>query len=163
MFFYLSSVVSAQNNNLPIFVQNLPNATAQFFDCESDHWKIIAEGKAAIPLLIDKLDDATLTSATNRCKEGKLTVSDLAYLTLNQLMPVPLYEVTQRQFDVIDTNGCVSGVLEYIATDRNRFKAQVKAYYEKNKTRLKLRLFDPEFITPCRKAHGIKGYYVSGQ
>ena len=59
------------------------------FECNSVTWKIIANRKDAIQVLIDNLDDSTLTNSNDKCKKTNLSVGDISFLTLKRILPLP--------------------------------------------------------------------------
>lgn len=139
-------------------VDSLKYLSGDPLECNSVTWRIIANKKDAIQLLVDKLDDTTVTSAKDKCKKGNLRVGDIAYLTLIRILPLPFFAVTGMQCDVIE-NGCQLGVFEYIENNRVKFKGQVQNYYDKKKNNLKWRQLDSNHLTPCYIKNNIKGQY----
>jgi hypothetical protein len=128
------------------------------FECNSITWKIIANKKDAIQILIDNLDNSTLTKSIDKCKKKELTVGEISFLTLERILPLPFFALTQEQFDVIE-NGCQLGIFDYIEANRAKFKQQVQAYYDKRKYKLKWRQLDSNHLTPCHIKNNIKGKY----
>jgi hypothetical protein len=147
-----------QTDLLKSQVDSLKYLSGDPFDCNSVTWRIISNKKDAIQLLIDKLGDTTLTTATDKCKKTSLRVGDIAYLTLNRILPLPFFAVTGMQCDVFE-DGCQIGVFEYIESYRPKFKEQVQAYYDKKKDNLKWRQLDSNHLTPCYIKNNIKGQY----
>lgn len=147
-----------QTNKIKQQADSLKYVKGDVFECSSLTWKIIACKKDAIQILIDKLDDTTMTKATYKCKPAGLHVGDIAYLTLEKIFALPLFAVTGMQFDVIQ-DGCRIGVFEYIDANRAKFKGQVQAYYNKKKAHLKWRQLDSNHLTPCYIKNNIKGLY----
>ena len=126
----------AQSVQLQRQLDSLKYVKGNPFECNSITWKIIAHKKEAIQVLINKLDDTSLTLATDPCKHSRLRVGDLAYLTLKEILPLPFYLVTGMRCDVIEGN-CQLGVFEYIENNRAKFKQQVQDYYNGNEKKLK--------------------------
>ncbi len=126
--------------------------------CNTVFWKIIARQKESIPLLIEKLDDTTMTAVKDKCKKNNLRVGDLAYLALEEIIPLPFFAVTGVQCDVIK-DGCVVGVFEYIESNRKKFKAQVYAWNRLESKNFIWRRYDSNHLTPCRFGNGIEGKY----
>jgi hypothetical protein len=139
-------------------VDSLKYLSGNPLECNSVTWRIIANKKDAIQLLVDKLDDTTGTSAKDKCKKGNLRVGDIAYLTLIRILPLPFFAVTGMQCDVIE-NGCQVGVFEHIENNRVKFKEQVQTYYDKKKNNLKWRQLDSNHLTLCYIKNNIKGQY----
>jgi hypothetical protein len=147
-----------QTDLLKSQVDSLKYLSGDPLDCNSATWRIISNKKDAIQLLINKLDDKTITSANDKCKSSKLTVGDIAYLTLKRILPIPFFAVTREQCDVIE-NGCQLGIFEYIENNRVKFKGQVQTYYDKKKNNLKWRQLDSNHLTPCYIKNNIRGQY----
>jgi hypothetical protein len=154
----LKRLTFSNTDLLKLQVDSLKYISGDPFVCNSVTWRIIANKKEAIQILIDKLGDTTLTKATDKCKTSNLRVGDLAYLTLVRVLPLPFMMVTGMQCDVME-NGCQLGVFEYIEKNRSKFKGQVQAYYDKKKSNLKWRQLDSNKLTPCYIKNNIKGHY----
>lgn len=148
-----------QNDDLKAKIENLKFTNSEFLNCDSDYWKIIAYQKIAIPYLIEKLNDEHITNAKYNCKTENLKVGDIAYLALNEILNIPLFEVTNVQFDWFENNGCRGGLFNYIENNRNKFKEQVDQYYLKNKLKLKFVKFKKRDLTKCRIQNKINGYF----
>lgn len=158
-FCILASVnVYCQNEKISLQADSLKYLSGNPFDCNAVTWRLIANKKDVIQILIHKLADTTITSAKDKCKTGNLRVGDIAYLTLTRILPLPFFTVTGMQCDVIE-NGCQPGIFEYIEANRMKFRDQVQAYYNKKKNNLKWQQFDSNHLTPCHLKHGIKGQY----
>ena len=110
--------------NIQNQVDSLKYLKGDPFDCNSVTWRIIANKKDAIQVLIDNLDDSTFTTTTDKCKKKNLTVGDISFLTLKKILPLPFFAVTQIQCDVIE-DGCQLGIFEYVETNRLKFQKQV--------------------------------------
>jgi hypothetical protein len=162
--FFTSLVILAtinafgQTDLLKFQVDSIKYLSGDPFDCNSVTWRIISNKKEAIQLLVDKLDDKTIASANDKCKTTNLTVGEIAYLTLNRILPLPFFAVTGMQCDLIE-NGCQLGIFEYIENNRVKFKEQVQTYYNKKKNSLKWRQFDSNHLTPCYIKNHINGQY----
>ena len=150
--------VFGQKDKIKLQVDSLKYLSGDPFECNSLTWRIIANKKDAIQILIDKLGDTTLTKATDKCKKTYLRVGDLAYLTLERILSLPFFAVTGMQCDVMQ-DGCWIGVFEYIEANRPKFKGQVQAYYDKKKVNLKWRKLDRNDLTTCYIKNNIKGQY----
>jgi len=141
--------MSGQTGKLKLQVDSLKFVSGDPLDCNAVTWRIIANKKDAIQLLIDKLDDPTLTSAKNKHKAANLAVADVAYLTLIKILPLPFFAVTGMQCDVIESDGYQQDIFEYMEGNRAKFKAQVQAYYDRKKDKLTWQQFDRNHLTPC--------------
>ncbi|OYU97379.1 MAG: hypothetical protein CFE21_03555 [Bacteroidetes bacterium B1(2017)] len=158
LFILISNLSFAQDNRINLQVDSLINLAGDPFECNSVTWRIIANKKEAIQILIDKLDDTTMTQAIDKCKLTHLRVGDLAYLTLKRIMPLPFFAVTGIQCDLF-RDGCQVGVFEYMETSRFKFKGQVQAYYDGKKDHLVWRQLDSNHLTPCYFMNNIRGQY----
>ena len=147
-----------QINKLNSQIDSLKYLNDDPFDCNSVTWRIISNRKDAIQLLIDRLADTTFTAAKDKCKNGNLKVGDIAFLTLNHILRLPISIVIKRQTDVFE-NGCQPGVFEYIENNRVKFKEQVQEYYDKKKHNLKWLDFDKSHLTTCYIESMILGHY----
>lgn len=154
----ISANVCFGQANIQSQVDSLKYLQGDTFDCNSIAWRIIAGKKEAIQVLIDKIDDITLTNASDKCKKTNLTVGDISFLTLKRIIPLPFFAVTQMQCDIFE-NGCKLEVFEYIHNSRVKFKQQVQAYYEKNKGKLEWQQLESNLLTPCYLKNNIKGQY----
>ena len=150
--------VSLGQTNIQKQVDSLKYLQGDPFECNSIAWKIIANKKDAIQVLIDNLGDSTLTKTTDKCKKQNLTVGDISFLTLKRILPLPFFAVTRVQCYVFE-GGCQLGIFEYIEANRVKFKQQVQAYYDKKKDKLKWRQLDSNHLTPCYFKNNIKGQY----
>lgn len=154
-----STLVVGQTNDIEYKIDNLRNLKEQPFDCNSVYWKVVATGKDAIPFLIDKLDDTTNTQISLTCKRTNVKFGDICYEALTEIFNIPLFYVTQMQFDFIDQYGCQQGVLTYLDNNRQKFKAQILAYYDKYKADLKFTRYTKDYKNDCKKKNKIFGYY----
>ncbi len=158
IFILISINVFGQNEKIKIQVDSLKYISGDLFECNSLSWRIIANKKDAIQLLIDKLDDTTQTQAKYHCKTSNLQVGDIAFLTLERILALPFFVVTGIQFDLYE-NGCQTGTFEYIESNRIKFKEQVQDYYDKKKDNLKWQQFNSNKLTPCHLQNQINGRY----
>lgn len=150
--------VFGQFDKIKLQVDSLKYVRQNTFDCNSVTWRIIANKKEAIQYLIDKLDDTTHTAAKDKCKKTNFRVGDLAYLTLTKILPLPFSMITGMQLDP-KVDACQLGVFEYIENNRQKFKAQVQAYYNKKSESLKWVPIHSNHLTPCQRKNNVKGRY----
>lgn len=102
LFFLTAINTFGQTAKIKLQVDSLKYLNDDPFECNSLTWRIIASKKESIQILIDKLDDTTLTKASDKCKPTNLRVSDLAYLTLKRILHLPFFVVTGMQCDVFN-------------------------------------------------------------
>ena len=150
--------VFGQINILQLQIDSLKYLRQNTFDCNSVTWRIIANKNYAIQPLIDRLDDTTMTAAKDKCKKTNFRVGDLAYLTLTKILPIPFYTITGLQNNVTKDE-CQGKVFEYIEMNREKFKAQVQAYYNKKSDKLKWVPIHSNHLTPCQRKNNVKGRY----
>lgn len=158
--FFFPTGTFGQQNNIALKIDSLQFLKAQPFPCNSVYWRIVANGKDAIPFLIDKLDDTTATTTSLTCKKTNVKLGDICYESLTDIFSIPLFYVTHQQFDFFDNYGCLEGVLAYLDNNRQRFKAQIQAYYIKYKTDLKFVRYRKDYKDECKKENKILGYYA---
>jgi len=154
-----SALVAGQTNGVVYKIDSLQYLKEQPFACNSVYWRVVATGKDAIPFLIDKLDDTTHTQISLTCKKANVKFGDICYQALTEIFNIPLFYVTQQQFDLIDQYGCQQGVLTYLNNNRQKFKSQILSYYNKYKTELKFIHYSKDYKNDCKKKYKIFGYY----
>ena len=148
-----------QTNNVTLKIDSLRFLNQQPFTCNSVYWRIVATGKDAIPFLIDRLDDTTHTQISLICKKTNVKLGDICYETLTEIFNIPLFYVTQQQFDFIDQYGCQQGVFTYLDNNRQKFKSQILAYYNKYSEELKFIHYAKIYKSDCKKKNKILGYF----
>ena len=148
-----------QISNLELKVDSLQYLKRQPFACNSTYWHVVVKGKEVIPFLIDKLDDTTATEISLTCKPTDVKLGDICFEALTEICSIPIFYITHLQFDLIDENGCQHGVFNYLANNRQKFKEQIRVYYEKYKNDLKFIRYQKDYQNDCKKMNGIFGYY----
>jgi hypothetical protein len=129
-------------------------------DCNASlYWRIVAKGENAIPILIEKLDDTTLTNISHKCKTTKLNVGEVAYFALQQIAFFPAYTITKIEFDVVYVNGCWS-FFDYFFNNANKknYKDLVRKWYFDNKFNFKEEKISKRRMTECQKVYNIGKY-----
>ena len=154
-----STQVVGQTSDIKFTVDSLQYLKQQPFTCNSIYWRVVATGKDAIPFLIDKLDDTTHTQISLTCKATNVKLGDICFEALTEIFNIPLFYVTHQQFDFIDQYGCQQGVFTYLDNNRQKFKSQILAYYDKYKTELKFIRYGKDYKNDCKKKNKIFGYY----
>ncbi len=149
----------AQTNSIKAKVDSLQFLNEQPFSCTSVYWRILGTGKETIPFLIDRLGDTTLTQISLTCKQKNVTVGDICYEALTEIINIPLFYVTHQQFDFIDQSGCQQSVFTYLDNNRQKFKSQILTYYNKYKIELKFVRYSKDYKNDCKKKNKIFGYY----
>lgn len=161
--FLCRTVSFGQNeHNLKSTVDSLRYLKADTLDCRADlFWRIVAKGEAAIPFLINELNDTTPTNISHHCKSTKLNVGEVAYFALKQIAFFPAFVITHIQFDVIDINGCWS-FYDYFFNNENKRKYQdlVQQWYDNNKRKFKKQKISKGKQTECQRLFNINNYLV---
>jgi len=154
-----SQLIVGQSNEIKTKIDSLQYLKQEPFSCNSVYWRVVAIGKNAIPFLIDKLDDTTKTQISLTCKRTNVKFGDICFEALTEIINIPLFYVTNRQFDFIDQYGCQHGVFKYLDNNRQQFKSQILDYYNKYKEELKFLKYDKEYKNECKRKNKIFGYY----
>lgn len=131
-------------------------------DCKSVVWTIFKYRKDAIPFLISKISDTTITPTWYECKETNMRVGDWAYFILEKLVSLPTYSILGKQFCVY-RGPCHMGVYQYLEENRQLFQLQHRRWYEKDKNELYWVKLEPKYVTGCRLWHNVNGYYYIGK
>ncbi len=165
-----STLSFAQNNTLEkkisklSQVSNIPfsNCNNTYNDCGDELiWQIVRYDKKAILPLIEKLDDSSWSNAYY--KEGKqeyrLHTSVIAYITLNQVLNIPLAKLSGMQFDVLVCGWYPLGMFSYLNKPANmkKLKQSIENYYRN--TPLMRVAIKKDKLNHCASDHGIDGYY----
>ena len=129
-------------------------------NCNSVIWRIVAQKDVAIPGLIDLIADSAVTSMEYECKTNDpMKVGDIAFYVLDHIVSIPITEVTSRQFDLFNSNGCQAWVYQYIDDNRLTCQKQVSKWYFENKSKLVWQEYEQKYLTECRRENNISGYY----
>jgi len=156
----------SQANAICKLTDSLQYVTGDSIGCESSiFWRIVAKGEAAIPYLIDKLTDTTLTPVKHHCKTTPLNVGELAYFALVEIADFPAFMVTRIQFDVItideSTGKYCWTFYDFLFLNRNkaRYQKNMRDWYAREKKEYKKIVIPPRKRTGCQKKYGIGTYY----
>jgi hypothetical protein len=161
-FIHFLTLSFGQNSDIKILVDSLQYLKVDSLDCKATiYWKIVAHGDKAIPFLIGKLNDTTLTSISHKCKVTKLNVGEVAYFALQQIAFFPAFVITHIQFDVIYGNGCWS-FFDYFFNNANKkhYQDLVRTWYSDNKTKYKEQKISKKQMTECQKKYHIEKYLM---
>lgn len=161
-----SVVVFSQTNTLGKLTDSLQYITGDSIGCESDiSWRIVAQGEPAIPYLIDKLTDTTLTPVKHHCKSTPLNVGELAYFALIEIADFPAFAVTHIQFDVFtideSTGKYCWTFYDFLFLNRNKalYQKNMRDWYAREKKQYKKIVIPSGKRTGCQKKYGIASYY----
>ncbi len=140
------------------FIEKMP------YICETDScgdplfWEVVGFG--LIELLMDKLDDTTLTAAEAPLSGYHYTVADIAFNALREIIhDIPTFELLGVPFD---KEGC--GYCSYWRhlnenfANRQKFKAAVIKWYHKNKDNLTWVWSDHFATCDCKGKHPVGGH-----
>jgi hypothetical protein len=120
--------VIAQINSLK-FVKEMPEICEKGICGDNLYWQAVIIGKYNIELLIDKLDDSTLTTANISVLGVNFTVADIAFYALSEIIHnLPKFELLGIPYDKINP----FAYWEYLKEDfshRQKFKEAVRTWY----------------------------------
>lgn len=149
-------------------IKNLPFRTLPFDETKIDsiswncgdslYWKIVQLGQEAIPYLITKVQDSSLTNIQIPCRESKLTVGTIAFMALDEIISIPYSFVFEIQWDVLNINcdfGYPIGLLEYMNTHPKEAHEKLTKWYEKNKKTIKKVKLNSTDQNDCQKEYGL--------
>jgi hypothetical protein len=141
----IPALTFSQTNNKALvdslrYVDKVPHcldAVSDQIDTKAIFWRIVKLKDEAIPILLDKIDDTTTTSALVRHFGGYYTVGDLAYVALQEIVhSIPTFELLGVPFD---TNGCgYCAYWQHLSdfSNRQKFKIALKNWFDKNQQNL---------------------------
>lgn len=144
------------------FVKEMPYICETGICGDKLYWEVVRLGVSGIAeLLIEKLDDATPTSANVPLFGGNYTVADIAFEAIKEIIhDIPTFELLGVPFD---KDGC--GYCAYWQhvnknpKNRQKFKTAVKTWYHKNKNSL-IWVKSNDFVTcDCKGQHPDGGHY----
>jgi hypothetical protein len=162
LLFHSLTLSFGQNTDIKLMVDSLQFLKADSLNCKADlYWRIVSRGEKAIPFLIDKLNDTTLTNITHNCKASKLNVGEVGYFALQQIAFFPAFVITHIEFDVIYGNGCWS-FFDYFFNNSNKkhYQDLVRQWYNDNKTKFKPQKISKKNQTTCQKQFHIDTFLM---
>jgi len=128
-------------------------------DCTADiYWKIVQGGAPYIPYLIDHLTDMGVTKIYNDCKKGNLTVGELCYFALEEIVDIPVYLITRVEFDLI-VNNCWN-FYDYFFDNKNKnsYQNMVRIFFNLHQsTGFAFVNYKKEELKPCHNLYHISG------
>jgi hypothetical protein len=135
LFLYTSCL--GQNYNLILKIENLKNINQMPYIPElsgdSLYWTIIIEKLDIVPLLIEKLDDTTITLAEVPNFGGYYTVADIANTAITEIIKdVPVLEMVEVKDDRIG----FGNYWNYTRSDfnnREKYKQRMLEWYQMNR------------------------------
>ena len=147
--------------NIPFrtFPFNLLEIDSITWNCgDSLYWEIVQLGQDAIPYLITKVQDSTMTDIQIPCREINLTVGTIAFIALNNIIDIPNIIVFECQCDVFMMNCDFEypiGLLEYINKNPQEVHEKLMKWYEKYGKTIKKKKLKKSEQNVCQKKHGI--------
>lgn len=148
-------------------VDSLKNVTEMPYICRYElcgdnlFWNVVQMRQGVVELLIDRLDDTTLTKANVVLFGGDYKVADIAYVALKEIIQdIPTFELLGVEFD---TNGCgYCSYWNHLNKDfknRQEFKNAVKDWYFKNKDNLIWVANNKYTSCDCQAKHPNEGHF----
>lgn len=157
---HILSTSFGQDVDIKSMVDSLRFLNVKSLDITADlYWRIIAKRKEAIPFLIEKLEDTTITNIYADCKKENLNVAEVSYEALKEIGDFPIFLITHIQFDVVQ-NGCWS-FYNYFYNNGNKkeFQKLIKDWYLKEKKNYQAKKFSKKAFTESHKKYNIFRYY----
>ncbi len=143
------------------FIKEMPYISENGLSGDKLYWEVVVLRDNGIELLIDKLDDTTLTSAPILYFGGNYTVADIAFTALSEIIhKIPTFELLGVPFD---EEGC--GYCSYWQhlnenlERRQKFKIAVREWYHKNKRNLMWVESNDFYTCDCKGKHPNQGHY----
>ena len=145
MFFIFCSLFICKGQNKQLkkkvedlkFVKEMPYIPELSGD--SLFWTVVTEKLPIVPLLIEKLDDTTVTEAAVHNFGGYYTVADVAYRAIGEIIhSIPTLDLAEDS-KLAEPREGYWGYWHYIRRsyeNRKKFKARVKKWYAKHKNQL---------------------------
>ena len=158
---YFPTRSHGQTSTIRSLVDSLGLISENHLDCSSRiYWQVVAKGKLAIPILIDKLNDTTKTNVSFSCKNAALNVGEVAYLALNEIAELPIFVITQKQFDVVE-NGCWN-FYKYLFDNKNKphFQELVRNWYSINQSNFEMKRIPVNTLSNCQIQYKISSRMI---
>ena len=91
---------------------------------------IVSYDTVAIPYLINKLNDTTLTEIYNSCSKNNFKIGDIAFLLINDIEQIPYSTVTNTQWCLVGQCGKLPDYFfNYLELNRLEFQLKYRKYY----------------------------------
>ena len=128
---------------------------------QSAFWDIVMERDAAIPILLEFIDDTTNALATVPNFGGNWTVGDIAYSALEEIIDgIPTFKLLGVKYDSKGCGYCAYWFyLRESPENRKAFKANVVKWYNKNQRKLIWVQSNQTLTCDCRFNHPNGGHY----
>lgn len=119
---------------------------------DASYLKIKSLDTLAIPYLILKLSDTSITSIENTCLGTKYKVGDIAFFLINDIEPIPYGMVTGGQYCTMGQCGVLpDGFITYLNNQREKFYNAYRIYYYGDKRKEWLEIIHPKKKTRKNK------------
>jgi hypothetical protein len=148
--------------NMPYRILNYKGSkiTSVSWSCgDSLYWQIVKLGKDAIPFLIKKTQDSTVTDIKIPCRAGKLTVGTMAFMALDDIISIPYSLVFESQWDACEIDcdfGYPMGILEFINENPEEAHDKLVKWYDKYGQNIRREALKGTYQADCQKKYGIR-------
>lgn len=106
------------------------DSAGEYFTNDVSYTKIMRLDTLAIPYLIEKLSDTTLTTISYHCDNSKLRRGDIALFLINDIETIPVDRIMDVWYDALGVCGIFpDGFFNEFRSNRARFQEQYKKYY----------------------------------
>jgi hypothetical protein len=124
-------------------------------------WQVVEQKENIIPFLLDKLSDTTMTSAYVPNLGGQYAVADVAYAALEEIIKdIPTFSLLGVKFDKKGCGYCAYwDHLRKNIRNRLKFQANVRKWYNKNKSNLVWVTSNVFLTCDCHGIHPNGGHF----
>jgi hypothetical protein len=123
-------VIKKEFNKVKIVPTNYIEPTGEGYTRDGSYVKIMQLDTLAIPYLIDKLSDTTLTTISYHCDNTKLRRGDIALFLINDIESIPVNVVTGNSYDATGTCDIFPvGFFNAFREKRAQFQESYRTYY----------------------------------
>ena len=117
------------------YPKEFPKETYNVVNPDSSFKYIVDRDMAAIPWLIEKIDDTAFTSIKKPGEESFLRKGDLATILIDHIRLIPWDKITSEQFDICCSCGALPfDVFSYLEEHRREFQTNYRKYYRASKS-----------------------------
>ena len=126
------------------------------------YWDVVKLKDKVIQLLIDKLEDTTITEAYVPNFGGYYTTADIAFVALEEIIhDIPTFELLGVKYDEKGCGYCVYWQhLRKKIKNRKKFKKEVQKWYDANKDNLVWEISNSFSSCDCGGLHPNGGHYI---
>lgn len=124
------SVVKKEFKKVKFVPTSYIDAAGELFTKDDSYVKIMRQDTLAIPYLIDKLNDTTLTTISCHLDNYKLRRGDIALFLINDIESIPVDVVTNTPAEAASTTGIFpDGFFNNFREKRVEFQERYRRYY----------------------------------